>query len=517
MTGQSSETERERRGFGSFLIWLSGADTGILRLAPSERTKYQGMGGAVLTTALLASLAMFFAMRMAVKASIPAALVISLIWFWAILNLDRWLVTSLQRSSNRWDLAKVAVPRLLLALLLGAVISTPLVLQVFDAEIQAEMSKIRQEESERFQRDQVRGAVGTRIKELETQETQLLDTIRSGGEVVNVEDDPEIKALRERLEPLKKERSEYADKATCELTGDKCEEGSRRSGAGPRYRNYKNKERQAAREIREIEQQIDAKKETLRETSEQNRGQVLAEAQEKLAVVQDDLERLKKQQADQQIDFETSNEANTGLLIRLEALGRASGDNGTLLWARILLFLLITVLECLPIVVKLLSLAGRPSVYDRLLQVQEEESVRAGEQTLRSRRAVTFIENSDELAYANYLRDERDRTTRAMAQATAQAEYEIAQRALHLWREQKLREVEENPARFAQPLTPVPPPGPSPDHRLTPVRPPIQPGLPPRERPEAAFPQDPDHIARPTRRGHARPRWWQIRRIRRRA
>ncbi|WP_157963969.1 DUF4407 domain-containing protein [Actinocorallia populi] len=511
MTGQSSETERERRGFGSFLIWLSGANTEILRLAPSERPKYQGMGGAVLTTALLASLAMFFAMQMAVKASFLGALVVSLVWFWAILNLDRWLVTSLQRSSSRWDLVKVAVPRLVLALLLGLVISTPLVLQVFDAEIRTEISKIRQEESEAFQREQSQGSIGARIEELEGLETRLLATIRSGGTVLNVEDDPEVKALRERLEPFEKERSEYEDKATCELTGDRCEGGSRKSGPGPRYDNYRKKAQRAAQEIRDIKQQIDTKIEALQETSRQNSGQVLNEAKEKLTGVQGELGRLKTQQSDQQSMFEENNAANTGLLVRLEALGQASGGNSTLLWARIMLFLLITTLECLPIFVKVLSLVGRPSAYDRLLKVYEEQSVQTGKQTLRTRRATTFIQNSDELSYANHLRDERERTTRAMAQATAQAEYEIAQRALRLWREHRLREIEEDPGRFAQPGSPLPPPGPSPE-ALPPSRPPLQAERASREeRPEEGFAHDPYFLAEPTRRRRRRSRWWQLR------
>src|SRR5687768_16641770 len=72
----------------NFLIWVSGAQPDLIEQAPGDRAKYQGIGGAVLTTATLASVSMYFALEMAVRAPWWGALFIALIWFCAILNLD---------------------------------------------------------------------------------------------------------------------------------------------------------------------------------------------------------------------------------------------------------------------------------------------------------------------------------------------------------------------------------------------------------------------------------------------
>lgn len=482
MTERTTAPERPRRGFGAFLIWLSGANKEVLDLTPSDRPKFQGMGGAVLTTALLAGLSMFFAVRMTVTESTAGALVVSLVWFGAILNLDRWLVSSLQRSAGRWGFLRIAVPRLLLAVLFGVVISTPLVLQVFDSEVRTEIAKIRQSESEKFQAALENGPTSERIKALEKEEKDLLAVVQSGGTVVNVEADPEIAALRDRLKPLEKQRDDFADKATCELTGDRCKGTSGNSGSGPRYDNYVKKRDRAEREIRDINRQIAAKAKDLRDSSADSKEQVLGEARQKLTGVQADLEALRGTQADERATFQETNAENTGLLIRLDALGKASSGNSTLFWARFLLFLLITTLECLPIIVKMMALLGRPGPYDRMLEVYDEQALLSGKQKLRTRRATSAIHHGDELSYADHLRGEREKTTRALAQATAQAEYEIGQRALELWRQDMMRDLHADPARFVQSGGQAPPAGPPPlGFAAGPPQPPVIPiaGVPP--------------------------------------
>ncbi len=455
------------------LIWLSGAQPAILDEAPGDRAKYQGIGGAVLTTATLAGVSMFFALQMALRAPWYAALPISLVWFLAILNLDRWLVTSIQRGQRAW---LVALPRLLMALLFGFIISTPLVLRIFQPEGETEINKIRQEQTERFQGDLSGGEVGRKIDALEKQEAALLQTVSSGGAVVNPEEDPQIVALRERLKPLEKARDENADAATCELTGDKCRNGSRKSGAGPRYENFRAKQREAERQIREIDRQIDHRRDEIATTSKTSREQTLREANEALPGVQTQLRNLRKIQSDEQTAFEQANEGNTGLLVRLEALNRASAGDFTLgLW-RLLLFLLFTVIECLPIFVKVLQLYGPPSTYEQLAEEHAKRSVTSGKRRAETHEQALELEQTAQLGQSRALVEAREETARKLGAMTAEAELRVAAAILAAWEE---REIARIPQHLDDYVTSVREPASGPAPAAPPVTPPLfGPGAP---------------------------------------
>src|SRR5437764_14088617 len=112
--------------FSSLLVRLSGADEDQLARVPQDRPKYVGMGGAVLTTAGMAMLASTLALSMALRVNFLVALLFGIAWGIAILNLDRWLIAT-QHQSKRQTLA-LALPRFVLAVVIGAVMSTPLVL-----------------------------------------------------------------------------------------------------------------------------------------------------------------------------------------------------------------------------------------------------------------------------------------------------------------------------------------------------------------------------------------------------
>ena len=423
------------------LIWLSGAQPALLDRTPGDRAKYQGIGGAVLTTATLAGVSMFFALQMALRAPWYAALPISLVWFLAILNLDRWLVVSIQRGNRAW---LVALPRLLMALLFGFIISTPLVLRIFQPEIETEINKIRQEQTERFQGDLTGGEVGKKIDALEKQETALLQTIAGGGTVLNPENDPQIVALRERLKPLEEKRDENADAATCELTGDKCQNGSRKSGAGPRYENFRNKQREAEREIREIDRQIQDRRDEIAAASKTSREQTLREANEALPGVQTQLKNLRAIQSDAQKDFEQANEENTGLLVRLDALNRASTGDFTLgLW-RILLFLLFTVIECLPIFVKVLQLYGPPSTYEQLAEEDAKRSVTSGKIRAETHEQSLELEQTSQLGQSRALVEAREEAARRLGTMTVEAELRVAAAILAAWEEREIARIPQN-------------------------------------------------------------------------
>jgi hypothetical protein len=71
-----------------------------------------------------------------------------------------------------------------------------------------------------------------------------------------------------------------------------------------------------------------------------------------------------------------------GLLIRLQALNEVTGKDATLSAARILLFLLFLVIECLPVTVKMML---RPGNYEKVLALAEQHEFRDARGSFNSR------------------------------------------------------------------------------------------------------------------------------------
>jgi hypothetical protein len=133
---------------GHFLWWCAGVVPETLRLYPTEKAKYEGIGGAVLTTGVLAFLSGFYAIYTTLASGsygLPASLAFGVLWGLAIFNLDRYIVSSLRKPTDpevRWRLRlrlrqtwMPALPRFGLAILIGITLSKPLDLRLFQNAI----------------------------------------------------------------------------------------------------------------------------------------------------------------------------------------------------------------------------------------------------------------------------------------------------------------------------------------------------------------------------------------------
>ncbi|QFY06557.1 DUF4407 domain-containing protein [Nonomuraea phyllanthi] len=360
----------ERHVIGKWLIILSGARQDVLEKYDGERARFVGLGGAILTTACLAALAMTFALFSALKVFLPLAIAIGLVWGVVILGLDRWLATSLPVRGRRrfW----LALPRVLLALLLGAVISTPLVLQIFKPEIDATILDIKQERLDAFTRAQQTGETGKRVDALEKTVTELEAVIASRGETaLDPASDQRIQELEKSRKEAVKQRDTFYEEWQCQLYvgPPKCA----KKGPGPLSRAAERAYQRAAGQVNDIDRQIQQRRDQLGSTQATGRARRLEAAEEELPKVRAELERLTGQQTDLRNQFVQENQDSDGLLLRLEALSRVSQDNAALNMARLLLFLFILVIECLPVLVKLMQ---RPGSYDKIEEKLDAKRLR---------------------------------------------------------------------------------------------------------------------------------------------
>lgn len=147
-----------------FLWWSAGADPYFMNMAPmQDRVKYAGIGGIVFCTGLLAAVSGGYAFNTifgpkgdandySLTASITVKVftfIFAIVWGTIIFNLDRFIVSSTGKGdgTDSITLKEVgqAIPRIIIALILGFAISSPLEIRILESEINSELSKFQSE------------------------------------------------------------------------------------------------------------------------------------------------------------------------------------------------------------------------------------------------------------------------------------------------------------------------------------------------------------------------------------
>lgn len=147
-----------RAGLASRFLWFcAGADASLLVRCPhSDRVKYQGIGGIVLATAVLAFSSGSYAFytvfcpkddtALSQGIDLPTVLqsmAAGLVWALIIFNIDRFIVSSTGKGDGTdaitWGEFTKAIPRIIMALIIGICISAPLEIRILKPEIEAQL------------------------------------------------------------------------------------------------------------------------------------------------------------------------------------------------------------------------------------------------------------------------------------------------------------------------------------------------------------------------------------------
>ena len=125
-----------------FFWFCSGAHIDTLKKYPIEHNKYVGIGATIFFTALFAALSGGYAMYFVFNGdafAVGFAILFGLLWGTAIFNMDRYIVSSINKEGSTNQQILQASPRILLAIMIGIVISRPLELKIFDKEIRQKL------------------------------------------------------------------------------------------------------------------------------------------------------------------------------------------------------------------------------------------------------------------------------------------------------------------------------------------------------------------------------------------
>src|SRR3954454_11878683 len=344
-----------RRALAEPLLTVSGANRDVLREAPKERTKQVAMGAVLVSTAAIAAVAASYAFHIALHLWLPFAVLGGLAWGLVILNLDRWLVVSTPRLKTKLGTLAMALPRVLLAVLIGAVISTPLTLAVFSAEIGTEVKVMAAEEESTFNQQLADDSRYQQLPALREQIQGLQDDLADGVTDADVINDPAVADLQKRLDAGTAQYDAAAAAYLCETDGT-C--GTGVPGTGAASEDKKAERDRLARESSDLRSQLAALKTQVATQLEAQDEQKSSDQKVQLAALQT---KLAGTQAQMDAEIAAHREAvghGDGILARLTALGRLQHGDSTLAWAHWLLFAFMTALECLPIIFKtMLALA----------------------------------------------------------------------------------------------------------------------------------------------------------------
>lgn len=369
--------ERLRR----LVLALSGAHAETLELLPTEWVKFESLGWAILITSGMATVSMWFALSSAMGVNGIIAVLPAALWGLVIMGIDRWLITSMPIDGKRKP--AIAVPRFLLAVLLGTLISTPLVLRVFQTEINAQISVIKQDRYSSFLAQQQKSKVAQQVTNFGNQLAYLHKVVDShGAAALNPAADPQVQAFSTQLVKWLTLEHSYFEQWQCQLYGGA---GCTKKGNGPLAQASEASYLQAKGQVTKIQGEIGQRDAQLASNSKTDETARYSQAVTALPGAQQQYDVALARQNALQANFYAQNQATNGILIRLQALSQLSAGDFTVTAARFLLFLLFLVIECLPVTVKLLQ---RPGLYEEALRAARESELRYAEKFYRTQSRI---------------------------------------------------------------------------------------------------------------------------------
>ena len=425
------------------VIWLSGAQPDILLNFPHDRPKYVGTGSAVLFTSAMAAGSSAFALHMALKTPVAAAIPLGLLWGLGIMSLDRWLVASMTRKQGML----LVGPRILLALLFSVVISTPLTLQIFNSEIAQQMSLDHAAAAANFATSPNVAKLQAKVNADQATVTSYQGIINSGGATTATSPggDPTLTQLEAKLTSDQKQVTYYRTAAHCEQYGGSgCAGvvgGNIVQGTGNAYAYDEQQLSSYTQQVTTDNNNITAEQAALAGRNKTNEASAvgnargnLSHAQAQLAADTNSLNQLKD-------NFNVTNTNNTGILARLKALDELRMSNLNMLAAEIVLFLFFAAIELLPVIVKVLLNRGEETAYEQAVAAADVINVMREEYAQRSRYLEAVRQHNQDAAQARALQAAwEERVLPEVTDLALQAKLQVERDKISHWRSRALYE-----------------------------------------------------------------------------
>jgi hypothetical protein len=427
----------------NLFLWSSGADLEILNQVPMEKSKYFGIGGTIIFTALMASFAGGYAFFTAFK-STYLAIPFGLFWGSLIFNLDRYIVASFGVGDGKKTISKQelieAAPRLAMAIILGFVISTPLELKLFEKEINVEIQNIIREERARLGEGEkptlaIISSKQTEILELKNEQNSYelkADDLSTKKTI----EDQQIGFIQSELSSLNaiiksnEKKYYYYDGIAKSATNDFDRNNAIRNRNS--YNNTLNLKKRT-----ELSNQI-----SKLNSSKFSRGQAYYEQakearlsnQPKIVALEKEIEILNKKLDGTRDENEEIAKQYSGLMARLEALSRLTDKYTILFVVKWLITILFVFIEIAPILFKMMTERGP---YDDIVdRIKHEYKVRQLEIQSNINQEINTAVRIHTDKYEQKMNAELQ-SNKQILEAISVAQQEIAIVAIEKWKQEQ--------------------------------------------------------------------------------
>ena len=390
---QVKSTVKRSNIFNEFFWICSGANRYILRQCPTEYSKYFGIGGTIFFTAAMATLSRGYAFY-TIFQNTWIAIAFGIFWVLLIFNLDRFIVNTMYSDGKytiSWGELAAGTPRLIIAIFLGIVISTPLEMKIFEDRIN---SQLVQDNIERT--NIARAAVTDGNKPLIIRRDQL---------------EAERKEIQKRLSEANDELKKEGEASA--LSGI--------SGHGPIY-----KEKETNRDS--IQKEFDDW-EDLHKTE-----------------LNDLISQIKTNTVNIGDDIEKGNKEN-GFCVRYEAFANVKKESHAARIVSIFIMLMFIIIEIAPTFFKMMLASGP---YDELLNEEmHRKKVRAIQNVsnlndeVNTQIQITTEKNKNKL-------EAEVAANKQLLEKIASVQAELLETAIEEWRKAELEKIHADPSKYIQ-------------------------------------------------------------------
>jgi len=357
--------------FYYFFWWIAGANIQYLKLYPTEHEKYLHIGMTIFLTWVLANIGGIYAFSI-LFGNINLAILAGMVWGLIIFNLDRYMMVTIKKHGNelrRFTLAEKignfikevtpTIPRIIIALILGVIITTPLEIYLFKDQINNNMKSAEQK------------LILKKTEEIHKNYTQkkalikdMKNSLEKDIDKYKTETKESIQKIDNRIHDLEKSinedivKLEKAQEALdLEKNGGKNEDGVEiLAGKGSSY-EFKKK-------IRDTIQSDQNSKRIELESAKDRKNTLSSDLKIQIDNYQKKIKKLQKDENDlyQKEEKETDNYKEdiklNNFMSQIKILHSTIKKDETLFNIHIILMTLIMIFETSPILFKLLSARG---------------------------------------------------------------------------------------------------------------------------------------------------------------
>ncbi len=405
-TTETQTSRIKRVGWLNEFMWsCAGADKPILRQCPPDYSKFAGIGGMILFTAIMAAISGAYALFFVFESYWIAAL-FGIFWGLLIFNLDRFIVNTMYSDGKHtisWGEIRSGLPRIIMAIFLGLVISTPLEMKIFSDQID---SQLLQDNGKRI--EQAKLAYKGYYDEKDKYELQKHDILVEGDSIQRAIDQAE-KDLKDEIEGVS-------------LNGT--------PGKGPVYSGK-------ARYIEQLKSSL-GRWEALKKPD-------LDRLDKEISRVKEEIRRY-----EEQIDKDAT---QNGFAVRYEAFKNVTDwdEHPALAVVSLMITLLFVIIETAPTFLKMMMEDGP---YDDMLRAEKHKAKVLADKSISDvNDAINTCVRISTMKNSKRLEAETIANADIMAKI-ARAQAELLETAIAGWKENELEKIRQNPSAYVVTLVP---------------------------------------------------------------